>query len=52
MAIQMPKFGRDVELVVQGITRLTMVSGSAAWLQATMDASVEAIDSALQSTYL
>lgn len=43
----MPKYGRDVTLIVKGISRLTMISATSAWLQSTMDASVEAIDSAL-----
>lgn len=47
MSIQMPKYGRDVTLIVKGISRLTMISATSAWLQSTMDASVEAIDSAL-----
>ena len=52
MSVQMPKFGKDTDLILEGIFRLIMDVEDVRWLQDGLVGSLQAFDAALSSSYM
>lgn len=52
MSVQMPKFGKDTELILEGIFRLIIAAKDVKWLQDGFIGSLQAFDAALSSSYM
>lgn len=52
MSVQMPKFGKDTDLILEGIFRLVMDVKDVKWLQDGLVGSLQAFDAALSSSYM
>lgn len=52
MSVQIPKFGKEADLVLTGICRLMMSYDDSTWLASTFGIILESFDSSLQSSYL
>lgn len=50
MSVTIPKFGKDTDLILQGITRVLLTYPELSFLQ--LQTALESFDQMLQSTYL
>lgn len=52
MSIQMPKFGKDTDLIIKGICKLILSEEDLNWLRYLMANSLQALDAAMESSYM
>ena len=52
MSVQMPKFGKDTDLILDGIFRLIMGENDNKWLKDQLFASMQVFDQTISSSYM
>lgn len=52
MSVQMPKFGKDTDLILDGIFRLIMGENDSKWLKDQLFASMQVFDQTISSSYM
>jgi hypothetical protein len=52
MSVQMPKFGKDTDLILEGIFRLIVGEQDVKWLRDALVGALQALDAAISSSYM